>query len=410
MPITRTLHGPAIPATNNGLVESAFVALQMQGLAARPESTGARLLMQQGPRKVDTVNSYVQSFGVYTAYCNSIGEDCYTFSVELAFLFAAFMLTRIARTGRPIQSIRTYFSAMNYCFKIRSLGEPWMGGTITDLNRMYELASKQWRIDRGISAGNLRTEIPGTGLRVLFYDATAAMQESITNLSDKSHGSHTVVCWFAVFLVQLLFWFRADTIAGYRPGDIRFNQSGAMDFTVRRLKRGTAHAQPFSKSVPAPQNPILAAVFAVIRHAVTLTDDEGSFVFSNELWGDKPKQVSDQITKAMDSLLRYDQLFISQGSFVSSHSWRRTGASGFAAAKGDWHVLTRWGMWKVHASAEAYVNSEFQPDSIFVQLYEFLFQTISASQTAESYNGWIGYESASDLAEDGIFNDASLEQ
>ena len=162
--------------------------------------------------------------------------------------------------------------------------------------------------------------------------------------------------------------------------------------------------------MPAPQNPLLAAVFAVIRHAVTLTDDEGSFVFSNELWGDKPKQVSDQITKAMDSLLRYDQLFIPQGSFVSSHSWRRTGASGFAAAKGDWHVLTRWGMWKVHASAEAYVNSEFQPDSIFVQLYEFLFQTISASQTAESYNGWIGYESASDLAEDGIFNDARLEQ
>ena len=115
--------------------------------------------------------------------------------------------------------------------------------------------------------------------------------------------------------------------------------------------------------------------------------------------------VSDKISKAMDDLLDYDQLFIPDGSFISSHSWRRTGASAFAALGGDWHLLMRWGMWRAIASAQAYVNLDFQPDPIVVQIFPWLF---SLSGRQEVVIPAICYESNADLAGDGLFEPARI--
>ena len=45
---------------------------------------------------------------------------------------------------------------------LKKIGTPWQHGAIRDLNNMYEQASKVWRRERGLSVGNLRTEVPGT--------------------------------------------------------------------------------------------------------------------------------------------------------------------------------------------------------------------------------------------------------
>jgi hypothetical protein len=50
---------------------------------------------------------------------------------------------------------------------------------------------------------------------------------------------------------MLLFWFRAETLGGVLSGDptrpddpiYKFNSHGFLCFTVRRVKRGTAHIQ-----------------------------------------------------------------------------------------------------------------------------------------------------------------------
>ena len=388
-------------------VETVYTDLQLQGLADMPESEGAQRLMQHNKRKTGTLNGYAQKFSLYQAYCQSAGADCYEFSVERAFLFASFMTTRISRTGKPVQSIRTYFSAMNYFFTQKKLGSPWQHGPISDINSMFEQASKVWRIERGFKVGNLRTEFPGAGIRGVIIAAGAAKQHSSQHCDSPDHPSHRVACWFAVFLVQLLFWFRADTIAGYQQGDIRFNTTGDMNFLVRRLKRGTAHVQPFSKSIPAPAptNDLLIAVFGVIRHAIGLSTGDGTPCFGPWLWGDQPGQVSDKISRAMDELLDYDELFIPEGSFVSSHSWRKTGASAFAACRGDWQLLMRWGMWKAIASAQSYVNLDYQPDPVFPMLFPWLF---SLSGRLDMAIPAVMYESVADLADDGVFEPEPL--
>jgi hypothetical protein len=386
-------------------VESVYTDLQIQGLSNMQEAEGAQRLMQHNRRQTATLNGYAQKFSLFKAYCDSSGADCYVFSVERAFLFAAFMITRISRTGKPVQSIRTYFSALNYFYTQKKLGAPWQHGPLSDINNMFEKASKVWRIERGIKVGNLRTEFPGAGVKGVIAAAAEAKRQSILHRNDNEHPSHRRVCWFTVFLVQLLFWFRADTIAGYQPGDIRFNAAGDMSFLVRRLKRGSAHIQPFSKGIPAPTTEILAVIFAVIRHAISIETATGTYCFGPWLWGDQPGNVSDKITCAMDELLDYDDLFIPEGSFVSSHSWRKTGASAFAACRGDWLLLMRWGMWKAIASAQAYVNLEYQPDPVIPLIFPWLF---SLSGRVDMQVPAALYETEADLADDGVFEPAPL--
>eukprot|EP01050_Picozoa_sp_SAG11_P014691 SAG11_NODE_1837_length_4187_cov_4.303082_1_plen_174_part_00 len=99
------------------MIESAYAKLRMNGLADHHvEHEGARRLMQHNPREAATIDGYAQKSSLFQEYCRTIQADCYIFSAELAFLFAAFMTTRISRTGRPVQSIRTYFSAFNYFY------------------------------------------------------------------------------------------------------------------------------------------------------------------------------------------------------------------------------------------------------------------------------------------------------
>ena len=427
-------HQPFTAPTSAGhhdrAMEGVYANLSSHGLAQRPEAAAARQLIAHGKRKIATVDMYLRTFEVYATYCQTLPADPYQFSVELAFLFAAYMLTRISRTGRPVQSLRMYFSAMNFCFKVHrdNLGEPWKGGAITDLNTMYERAYKLWAVTNNIRCGLLRTELPGQAIPVLLRQSkeAAAISAAATQhagLAAVSTGrqaqcyrpqaprrqtlaiaarldAHQTVAWFAVFWIMLLFWFRADTIAGYQPGDIVFNEFGAMSFLVRRVKRGTAHVQPFRKTIPPPSNPLLREIFAVIRYATTLKDADDSFVLSAELWGTEPKRVSDLITDAMNRLLDSNDLFIAPGSFVSSHSWRKTGASAFAALNGDWHVIKRWGHWLSSSSAESYINDKFQTDPIFRLLFEFL---LAPSATAAMDWAWAGYVTAADLAADGVF-------
>ena len=75
----------------------------------------------------------------------------------------------------------------------------------------------------------------------------------------------------------------------------------------------------------APTNSLLQKIFDVIRHAIQLKSADGTFWFGPRLWGDSPGQVSDKISRAMDELLDYNEMFIPEGSYVSSHSWRKTG-------------------------------------------------------------------------------------
>ena len=73
-----------------------------------------------------------------------------------------------------MQLIRTYFLTLNYFYTQKKLGAPWQHGPISDINNMFEKASKVLRIERGIKVGNLRTEFPGVVIKGIIVAAEAA--------------------------------------------------------------------------------------------------------------------------------------------------------------------------------------------------------------------------------------------
>jgi hypothetical protein len=65
-----------------------------------------------------------------------------------------------------------------------------------------------------------------------------------------------------------------------------------------------------------------------------------------------PSQTADRVTKAMQAILPpEDTPDVAQGTFISSHSWRKTGASALASFCSLFQVK-RWGMWKTTSSCE----------------------------------------------------------
>eukprot|EP01052_Picozoa_sp_SAG31_P047597 SAG31_NODE_9592_length_1253_cov_1.070996_1_plen_65_part_10 len=59
-------------------------------------------------------------------------------------------------------------------------------------------------------------------------------------------------------------------------------------------------------------------------------------------------------------------------------------------------------MWRAHASAEAYVNDDYQPDDIIREIFAHLF-SIKATYATPADRHRPAYDTPADLADDGIF-------
>jgi hypothetical protein len=73
------------------------------------------------------------------------------------------------------------------------------------------------------------------------------------------------------------------------------------------------------------------------------------------------KAPSTTVTQAMRDLLLPNggAALIPPGSHISSHSWRKAGASSLAKAACSWFVIKTWGMWLSTTSAERYVELRY---------------------------------------------------
>ena len=109
------------------------------------------------------------------------------------------------------------------------------------------------------------------------------------------------------------FHFGFDTLGGVLsgdsarpddPGDIYSSAHGYLCFTVRRVKRGTAHIHAFVKSIAPPprSNTLRTMIWAQLRNALAVKKN-GIRLIGPQLWGDDPKRVADVISKKMKELL-----------------------------------------------------------------------------------------------------------
>ena len=369
------------------------------------EADNLLALRMQSKQKPDTQAGYRQLFKVLENYCAAHGRNAQAYSLEMVEMFCSYMLSRITRNGGPPITMANYWSAFNFVYqKDLKLQRVWAGTDICDLTARYSAASKQRSQDLGVEVASMRIATPAVGLVHLFKMLETAQGEFL--------------CWMATFTIMLLFWFRADTLGGVRrgdpaipddPGDIYFNRHGYLCFTVRRVKRGNAHIQAFVKSIaPPPQgNRLRTMIWARLRLALGVQKN-GTRLIGPQLWGDDPKRVADVISKKMKELLHRGDTGVPLGTFISSHSWRKAGASAAARLQIDWHTIMCWGMWVSHASAEKYVDPRYLFDRVLADIFDFLMNVRTPQLEFLQGSGWAGYD-GHDMADDGVFDMGKLD-
>ena len=362
-------------------------------------------IRNQAKQNPDTQAGYRRLFGVLQSFCAAHDHEAQIFSLDLAELFCAYMLSRITRNGGPPISVSNYFSAFNFVFQHDlKKGRPWSGTEISDLTARYAAASKQRSNDMGVEVPSMRIPTPAIGIVHIF------------KLLETAQGEF--LCWLATFTIMLLFWFRADTLGGVRkgdparpddPGDIYFSSHGYLCFTVRRVKRGSAHIQAFVKSIspPPPANTLRTMIWAKLRLALDVKKN-GTRLIGPQLWGDDPKRAADVISQKMKEILHRGDCGIPLGTFISSHSWRKAGASAAACLRIDWHTIMCWGMWKTHISAEKYIDPTYLFDRVLASIFDFLMNVHTPQLEFLEGTGWKGYD-GHDMADDGVFEMGKLD-
>ena len=110
------------------------------------------------------------------------------------------MMSRVWR-GKFIQSIDDYFAAFNHVYDEKNLGTPWKAGKVASVKMAFKDAQKKRAREAGMTAGSMRVEVPPS----LAWAMLEAAPRAATSL-DKA--------FYAIFWVMLLFFFRADTMAG----------------------------------------------------------------------------------------------------------------------------------------------------------------------------------------------------
>ena len=350
------------------------------------------VLLQHGSANNKTVGGYWAKFKHLQEFCEKNAWDPLIFSLELAVLFACAMMNRIWG-GNYIQDVDDYFSAFNHVYGYHSLGRPWAGGAMTSLRKAFRKAQVARSGAAGMAPGSLRIGVP--------FSLIVAM------LSASERAVDTDLAFYGLFWLMLLFMFRADTMGGIlsADSDIRFLEDGSLNFMVRRLKRGTAHLQPFTRSIPAPPptNTFRTRVFEVIRRAVALRNPQAPTepLIRAGFLGTTPARASDALTNAMDRLLSAnlsESFMMGDGSHISSHSWRKAAASALAAMQANWLTIKMWGMWASANSAERYIDALYADHPMARMLFDWLLTVGGHAHTVPVAAQY----SEADEADDGV--------
>jgi hypothetical protein len=325
-------------------------------------AAGTAIQGNSGPSNT-TRDKYSTSWAVFTRYCATYNWDPWQFSMELATLFAGYLSKR--KGGGPAK-MSAYISALNHYYTQRQLGTPWVGGPMSELAKGFEITQALAAQSSGQPQRNgaLRVAVPVSVLKTLlakselYIDQRQKLAASATLEDIVSRGTATHrLCWCAIFWLMILFGFRADTIGGMTGiDDLRVTPDLCIKFTVRRVKRRNVSdagvLKPFIRELPAPRsaNSLRGKVHSVIKAASELQDSEGNPLMLSLIG--TPSQTADRVTKAMQAILPpEDTPDVAQGTFISSHSWRKTGASALASFCSLFQVK-RWGMWKTTSSCE----------------------------------------------------------
>ena len=331
-----------------------------------------------------TIHLYLRRWLFFvTAFCedDNFGYNPWLvdYVPELFTQFAAWMLGR----GKNL-NISGFASAFNTVYAMKGLPPVWKGGVITEVIRCYAAAMK-------VSARGQNRKI--ASLRVMF--AAPALIRLLTLMDrffDAQEWKRLIQAGILLQMIRNLL--RANSASGFVKGDLRRNEQSFHILTIRKVKWGKAHIQPFDKSIPPPptDNSIAQEAFKQLDRIITLeNDDDIDCEFSAEFADFRGNKAAASITDWIQTFLPPSESGVAEGSFNSSHSCRITGANhGLYSAKADSVALQKWGGWKSRVAMEAYIDINTAP----CPHYRALFFWLTYGYQVEFESGPAGYDTS----------------
>ena len=257
-------------------------------------------------------------------------------------------------------------TALNNYYESHGYGRPWQGQRLKRWSEAYRLARERIARENGEKGAGLRENIQETGVKHLFDVAEYAGGNDLARLFNA--------------ITMIIFFFRANTMGAMEAeDDIYFDEhSGEIVFKVRALK-GRHLAVPILKRLP-PVNKLETATrewngkpkhyrdryFDLLRRVKS--EGVKLNIYTNRL------TAAGQINSYIADLFPPGLLGLRDGSFVSSHSLRKTGAVAAARTLCEFNNAIRpWGHWKSVTSAERYVADELYVVGVVAdELFDFL--------------------------------------
>ena len=370
-------------------------------------STASTISTNMGPQS-STCEQYAAEVSVFISFCQIYNYNPWEFTMDLALLFAAYLSER-RHHGRILQSADGYFSALNNAYKRKGLGEPWAYEQMTALRAGFRSVQKQIALAVGYLMGSLRIAVPELTIIHMFGRAREAakiykfyLQPGLEELKQSKRDAGVNLVWFTTYLLMLLFGFRGDTIGGV--DDTGTNCKLFTDlhiyFEVNRVKcRNETEkglVQPIGCNIPSPRpSSLREEVHNIIALGLSVpaSDTDARPLFGPALFGDTPARVSKIISDRMQSDFPAGTPGIPSGSHISSHSWRKAGASALAALRVPDQVIKQWGMWRCRTSIDSYVDDEYRATNFLRQIFDWLVDPDYAQRaTVSNWNGWLGYD------------------
>ena len=299
-------------------------------IANEGSSTPAERIREAAGQRKSTVSTYQTYFNLFSSVCRSQAIDPWVYSEKTALAFMAYMLERETH-GRVCHDIRPYFTVANHFYEARGHGRPWAAKPVRVLCKGYQRARSAASKAEGRKPPNSRVTIPHTVIQRMCEE-------------DERQNA----AWKAVFLIMLLTGMRADSVSALQPTNVRF-VDGAMIVDVLRCKTDD---EARTKVVRAPRR------VDHFRHRAFAIIQSGAQSLSAGMFGSHP---SEAITDAMQRYVVPGELV--EGSYVSSHSWRKTGASILWRDNAGMVAVLAYGGWapsdRTYRTVMRYVDKQY---------------------------------------------------
>jgi hypothetical protein len=305
-------------------------------------------------RRINCFNKFV------TQFCDVHNWNPWVFSFKLLKHYGAWLYTQ--NTNLQLHSSTTAF---NYVYHLHGLDQAWRGEEVTKYKVAYHTAMLARRGGSDNPPAFFRVELEVQALLLLLETAETA-------IGLRNDECAAMACFQ---IIMLWFWLRADSIGAFVGGDLTWTDSGYTVLQIRKVKTGQARVKPFTKIIPCPgtETAIVTRVTSILKSAVELRTDDGRHVLDASTWGITSKSASPKINAWMKIYMPNNLTGVGLNSFLSSHSYRRTGAShAWCSCRAHFCRIMSWGGWASISSAERYCVRTLTMSTVWTQLFFFL--------------------------------------